>query len=290
MPCLLEESAAGAGIVEALDRLAQGVLGDRKAEMPRGHLLDRVRFVKDDEVVGEEIAAAILPAVLEQGEEEGVVEHEDGGRLGLPPGLLVEAAGILAARFRRAEMPLGADLCPELWRGFEGKVAQGAVRCGRRPLPQTLQFGFLLGGEEIRRVADGPLEASGAEIVLSSLQQDGLRIAPGDRLGQRDVLVEKLFLEIDRVGADEGLPSRARRMQDGRNKVGKGLPDAGSRLNDQVAAVLKGRRHRACHARLLGPALKSAHGRQGPLRTKDGVDLTLEGTRAPGRGGDVFIE
>ena len=45
MPRLLEESAAGAGIVEALDRLAQGVLGDRKAEMPRGHLLDRVSFI-----------------------------------------------------------------------------------------------------------------------------------------------------------------------------------------------------------------------------------------------------
>ena len=135
-------------------------------------------------------------------------------------------------------MSLGADLCPELGRGFEGKVAQGAVRCGRRPLPQTLQFGLLIGGEEIRRVADGPLQASGAEIVLPSLQQDGLGIAPGDRLGQGDVLVEKLFLEIDRVGADEGLPPRARGMQDGRDEVGKGLPDAGSRLNDQVPSVL----------------------------------------------------
>ena len=76
MTGLLQQALARAGIVEPLDRLTQPVLGEREAEMARGHLLHRMCLVEDNEIIREEVSDAILLGIAQQGEEESVIEDK----------------------------------------------------------------------------------------------------------------------------------------------------------------------------------------------------------------------
>ena len=92
LPRLLQEALAGAGVVEALDGLAQAVLGEVEAEMAGGDLLDGVCLVEDHEIIWKEVTEPLLLGISQQGEEERVIENENVGRLGASPRGLVEAA------------------------------------------------------------------------------------------------------------------------------------------------------------------------------------------------------
>ena len=98
------------------------------------------------------------------------------------------------------------------------------------------------------------------DIVLPSLEQDGFEILFQQSPHQRDVLVEKLFLKIDRMGADESLPAGAACMQDGGYQVGEGLADTCACLDDEVGASFQGFGHGFRHALLFLPPFKSPDG------------------------------
>ena len=221
MPRLLEEPLAGARIVETLDRLTQTVLGERKTKVTRGDLLDGVRLVEDHEVIGEEIAYPLLLGIAEKGEEESVVEDKHLRRLGATACRLVEAPGIPAAGLRSAEVLLAADLHPELLGDLKRNVAQGSVRSGRRPFADAFEFGALLRCEEISPMAVSACKPRRADIVLPTLQENRLEIPANQSLHQRDVLVEKLLLQVDRVGTHQRLAPRPLRMEDRRQQIGQ---------------------------------------------------------------------
>ena len=105
--------------------------------MARGYLFDGMGFVEDDKIIREEIPNPCLFGIAQQGEEKGMVENKQLGRLGAPPRRLIKAAGITPAGFWRAEVLFAADLGPELLRGLEEKIAQGAIRGGGRPFPDA---------------------------------------------------------------------------------------------------------------------------------------------------------
>ena len=118
-------------------------------------------------------------------------------------------------------MLLAAYLRPELMRRLEGKVAERSVRGGFRPLLDAIKVRLLLGGEEVCAVPQRPGKPTGAEVVLSPLKQHGLELLVDQPLHQRDILVEKLFLKVDRVGADECLATCAPGMEHGGEKIGQ---------------------------------------------------------------------
>ena len=67
----------------------------------------------------------------------------------------------------------------------------------------------------------GSSEACRAEIVLSSLQQDGFKFLAQHPAHQGDVFVEQLFLKIDCMCADESFPSGTPGMKDGGDQIGE---------------------------------------------------------------------
>jgi hypothetical protein len=79
-----------------------------------------------------------------------------------------------------------------------------------------------------------------AEIILAALEQHRLEFGRQELLHERDVLVEKLLLQIDRVGRDEGLAVLRQRVKNRRHEVGEAFAHAGARLDDEMRAVLAG--------------------------------------------------
>ena len=86
-----QEALLGVGVPEPLQAVADLGVGDGQADVGGSHPLDRVGLVKDDEVVFHQHAA--LGFVLQgaqEGEEEGVIEHQHVGRQHKAAGLLIE--------------------------------------------------------------------------------------------------------------------------------------------------------------------------------------------------------
>ena len=66
-----------------------------------------------------------------------------------------------------------------------------------------------------------PGETRGTNVVLPPFEQDGLKIFGEQTTNEGDVLVEKLFLKIDRVGTDQRLAPRAASMKHRRQEIGE---------------------------------------------------------------------
>src|SRR5581483_8585113 len=77
-----EKSFFGSGVVEALNGGSQPVLRNADADLLRRDLFDGVRFVEDDEIVGEKkttLTALLFVRRTEQHEKQGVIEDNDVG-------------------------------------------------------------------------------------------------------------------------------------------------------------------------------------------------------------------
>ena len=83
-------------------------------------------------------------------------------------------------------------------------------------------------------MAMGTGKARRADVVLPPLKEDRLEVLAEKPLHQRDVFVEKLLLQVDRVGAHQCLAPRSLGMEDGGQQVGEGFTNTGSRLHHEV--------------------------------------------------------
>ncbi len=120
-------------------------LRDFHADVLRRDILESVRLVEDDEVVWKQDAAGVLLRVrhaADEGEEERVVEHDDlRAKHALAKGL-IEAAPVVAAGLRRAEVLFAADLLPDRCVRLLDEVAQRAVARGEAPLADAFELRF----------------------------------------------------------------------------------------------------------------------------------------------------
>ena len=64
-------------------------------------------------------------------------------------------------------------------------------------------------------------QAGGADVVLTPLEQDSLKLLSDQTTNQWDILVKQLFLEIDGMGADQCLASRPDGVKNGGYQVGE---------------------------------------------------------------------
>ncbi len=243
-----------------VEQVAQAAVGNLQAEMPRRHAFERVRLVEDDEVVVKKIAALGQFALRsgEKIEEERVIEHEHLRRVGLLARALVKAFGAHAAGALRADVGLAANLEPDRRVGRRVEIGERAVARAVAPFPDALHLVLLARGEEFAAVAHGALQPQRAEIILAALQQHRLELLWQQILHERDVLVEKLLLQVDRMGRDERLAVLRQRVKNRRHEVGETLAHAGARLDDEMRPVPAGLGHGGGHRLLLGAVLELA--------------------------------
>src|SRR3974390_943568 len=103
--------------------------------MLRSDLLHLVGFVENDKVIAEQDSALdLFVQAAEQGEEQGVVEHQNVGRENAAAGALEKAKRVLLSKsrlvatyFRRTQTALGAHLRPDLRIRLEVEIGQAAV-------------------------------------------------------------------------------------------------------------------------------------------------------------------
>ena len=107
------------------------------------------------------------------------------------------------------------------------------------------------------------LQSRGAQVVATALEQLGFELAD-DLLHDRDVLVDELLLQIDRVRADDRLALGFQRVRHGGQQVGQRLADASRGFDHERSLLLQSLRHQLRHALLLRAKLKVLRLRERP--------------------------
>ncbi len=125
----LEETFPCAPVVKAVQGVAQSGLGHFHTDLTGGDAFDGVCFVEDDEIIPEQVALGVVAGVAAGcvEEEEGVVHDHDVRFEQTFTGLLVEAAGVVAAGLCGADVCFTADFGPHSGVGIESECAFGAV-------------------------------------------------------------------------------------------------------------------------------------------------------------------
>ena len=234
-------------------------------DLPRGHLLESVRFVEDQEVVREKItflAFLLFFQSAEEHEEQRVIDHHHVGREQPPARLLEETTRILSAGLGRADVRFAANLCPDLWIGLNRQIAQGAVDRRARPVGEPGEIGLLGRVEKFVRTLHRALQAARTKIILPAFHERGLELDRENFFHDRDVLVQQLFLEVDRVRRDDRLLLFLDREKGRRNEVGKRFAHAGAGFDHEMALFFQRLRDSRRHRLLLRPILEVARLRE----------------------------
>ena len=125
---------------------------------------------------------------------------------------------------------------------------------------------------------NGALEAPRAKVILPSFHERRLELDRQDFPQDRDVLVEQLFLEIDRVRRDHGFFLLLDREENRRRQIRDRFADAGPGFDHEVPLLLQSAGHGYRHLLLLGPVLEVLCLRQQSGFGKEGPDLFDEVT------------
>ena len=227
------------------------VVAHRDAEVLARYVLDLVRLVENGgRVLGND--AAVLPVLHRQVREQQVVVDDDDVAL---EGALVhqgeEAALELEALLAGAQIAARIHLPPHAG-GFRQGLDLRAVAGGGGLLPvaDDLEIGHLLQPLE-HRLLLGVVDFLAAGVVVAALHVADAHLAAEVLLQERDVLVNKLLLEILGGGGNhDALAGNERRDQ-----VSQRLAGAGAGLDDEMALVGERGLHRLGHLELAGAEL-----------------------------------
>ena len=271
-----EEPPTPPRVVEEPQEMGDAGLGEAEAEVLGRDLLDAVRLVEDDVVVGRQEADAV-DAEGEVGEEEGVVADEQIAVLHPPPRRLVEAPLVGRAFPAHAVVGVAPGVVPHLRLRQDRKGRARAVVGGVCPVLERVQRrpGALVGKEPVLALAGEP-QASNGHVVPAPLDEHRAELVGDDRVQQRNVPLDELFLEVDRVRDDDDALVVVDDSLDGGNEIGERLPDAGARLHEQSPSPVERALDRRRHLQLLRPGLEplepAGDGSPGRQQTFD-VDL-----------------
>ena len=153
-------------------------------------------------------------------------------------------------------MRLAANLRPNFRVRLQRQVAERTILRSPSPFRDADQLRLLGGREKLARLLQRAFEPPRAKIILPALHQRGLELDRQDLLQDRDVLVEQLLLQIDRLRRDDGFFLLLEGEQDRRDEVGDRFSHAGSGFHHQVLLLLErlGDSHR--HLLLLSAILE----------------------------------
>jgi len=283
-----QQPAIGPVVVEPPQHVIDLPAGDAQPEVIAGDRLDRMGLVEDDHVVVGQDAHLVSPQG-QVGEEQGVVDDQDLGVLDAPAGLVVEALPIVGTLASHAIAVLAGHLVPDGRQGAEVEIRPRAVVGALGPagnLAELLELGLAReeAGRALQRVSHPPP----AEVIAAPLDQHGGELQRDHAVEERDVLVDQLLLEADRVGGDDHsewggvLFPGSRRGQDRRHQIGETLAHPGARLDHQVLRFTDRPAHGLGHGELLGAVFVVLQpGGDTAFRAEDfsGCDHPIEVTR-----------
>jgi hypothetical protein len=132
------------------------------------------------------------------------------------------------------------------------------------PILDHLQLRRLAAAEQVATVRIGVFQTRRAKIISPPFEQLGMKIAH-HFFDDGNVLVNELFLEVDRMGANDRLATLLQRVFNRRHKICQRLADARGGLNHQRVVFLQSLTHQLRHALLLRPVFKLRRGGQSPL-------------------------
>ena len=224
-----------------------------------GDRFEVVGLVEHEPSVGRQDAAAGRGGL---GQDERVVDDHEVRLGGVLARLLDEAASVV-----RTPAPGAFVAGPREERAVDAVVGvEVAVGRGREPLDEARQESLLVvghrpvaGREEIRHGLE-------TDIVGAPLEQGDLEggcVIAEHRDGPGDVGVDELSLQVAGGGGDHDRGVVLPGPEDGRHQVGKGLADAGARLDHQVLAGVERGGDGAAHVDLSGALLVAVARAQG---------------------------
>ena len=185
------------------------------------------------------------------GQQQRVVHHHHIRRRGMSTCLEHEAGIEVAALETCAQITFGRNLVPHIRARRRGEVAERAVVRRLRPFAEHRELLALRRLEQRRTRGLRLRQPREAEIVAPALQQcKADRLVAEQVRQQRQVLADELFLQRDRVGADDRpFLVRSRPSQRG-HEIRHRLADAGARFQQRNAAVRIRARDRGRHVTL----------------------------------------
>ena len=196
---------------------------DDRPDLTRSDLLNRVRFVQNQKIVGKEKSAFTFHLLLDasqEHEQQRVIDDDDLGVLEFPPGALIKTAIALPTRFLGTNVGLATNLCPNFCVRLERQIAECTVSCSRRPRSNLFQLILLRAGEQIVLLFARAQKPARANVILAAFDQRRIERLCENFLQNRNVFVEKLLLQIDGVRRDDGLFLLVERKPNRRTQIG----------------------------------------------------------------------
>lgn len=137
----------------------------------------------------------------------------------------------------------------------------------------ALQLPLLGRGKEILGVSHGTLQPACAEIIGAALEHRVGEIYPQHLLQKRQILVHQLFLQVDRVGADDRFLVHLCSIEDRRHQISHALAHTGAAFHDELVPAQQSFGYSYGHLLLLGAVFKILGVSQDALRRKKGTHL-----------------
>ena len=253
-------AAAGAGLVQRAQQVADAALGEPDSEVLRGHVLDLVRLVEDHVVVRRQHAArrARARAHGEIREEQRMVRDEELPVLHAPARRLVEALVERGAAAAHAVVGIALHLVPHLAARQLRQRGQRTVLGVVGPLLHAVQVvAVVVVAEEAALALARELQAPQAHVVAAALHEHRAELLGNHRVEERDVLLDELLLQADGVGGHHHALAALDDPPNGRQEVREALADARARFHEEALPLLEGALHRARHQHLLRADLEA---------------------------------
>ena len=191
-----------ARVVKALNGRAQTVLRNTNPDLARGDLFERVRFIENDEVIRKEISALaflLFFGTAEQHEKQRVIDHDHiRGEQSF--------ARLLKKQFEPCPQVFVVQMCASLQTcaqtfgsGSKPRSLSEPSRVLRSPLRNPLQLVLLRPGKELVRLLKRTLEPPWTKVILPPFHKRRIKFHRQNLLQDRDVFVQQLLLQIDRL-------------------------------------------------------------------------------------------
>ncbi len=246
-----ESASPALGVVESAQVVANCSFADLQSEMLACDILNGVRLIQHRQVIFRQIIHA-GHAQCQVGEEECVIDDEQIAAVHSALGGLPVTGVVEFAFLTQAISLLSADLVPHAeLRHLRQRRQRSIVRVLRPVLDRPERFELAIIVEQVilppARLFQTPL----AEVVASALDQNRGELIGIDRLDQRDVFLDELFLKRNRMSRDDDAFFVPDRPVDRGDEIGEAFADAGAGFDDEVMLFGKRLFHRCRHLELL---------------------------------------
>src|SRR2546425_5462728 len=164
--------------------------------------LHSVRFVENHEIILEENAPFdLLVEGAKKRKEKRVVQYQHVSRkialsraLEEAGGVLLCKLGLMAADARSAQAAFGANLAPDIGRGFNFEVREAAIAGGLGPFIDALEFLDLRGSEQTAGLLHRLMEAAGTQVIRPAFEHAKVELHRQDSFQHRQGLLRNFVL------------------------------------------------------------------------------------------------